>query len=40
MISFSVAVDPRYGIGIKGSLPWHIKEELKLFRRNERFVCA
>ena len=34
MISFSVAVDPCYGIGIKGSLPWHIKEELQLFRRN------
>ena len=37
MISFSVAVDPHYGIGIKGSLPWHIKEELKLFRRNTLF---
>lgn len=34
MISFSVAVDPNMGIGIKGSLPWHIKEELQLFKAN------
>ena len=34
MISFSVAVDPNKGIGIKGSLPWHIKEELQLFKQN------
>ena len=34
MISFSVAIDPNKGIGIKGSLPWHIKEELQLFKRN------
>ncbi|MDO4198480.1 MAG: dihydrofolate reductase [Erysipelotrichaceae bacterium] len=34
MISFSVAFDPNKGIGIKGSLPWHIKEELKLFKSN------
>ena len=34
MISFSVAVDPNFGIGIKGSLPWHIKEELQLFKAN------
>ena len=34
MISFSVAFDPNFGIGIKGSLPWHIKEELKLFKAN------
>ena len=34
MISFSVAIDPNKGIGIKGSLPWHIKEELKLFKQN------
>ena len=34
MISFSVAVDPNYGIGIKGVMPWHIKEEFKVFRRN------
>ena len=34
MISFSVAVDPNYGIGIRGVMPWHIKEEFKVFRRN------
>lgn len=34
MISFSVAIDPNKGIGIKGSLPWHIKEELQVFKRN------
>lgn len=34
MISFSVAIDPNKGIGIKGSLPWHIKEELQLFKQN------
>ena len=34
MISFSVAIDPNKGIGIKGSLPWHIKEELQLFKKN------
>ena len=34
MISFSVAIDPNKGIGIKGSLPWHIKEELQVFKKN------
>lgn len=34
MISFSVAIDPNKGIGIKGSLPWHIKEELQVFKQN------
>jgi len=34
MISFSVAVDPKFGIGYKGALPWHIKEELAMFKRN------
>lgn len=34
MISFSVAIDPNKGIGIKESLPWHIKEELQVFKRN------
>lgn len=34
MISFSVAVDPNYGIGFKGKLPWHIKEELQVFKAN------
>lgn len=34
MISFSVAVDPKSGIGKDGKLPWHIKEELQTFKRN------
>lgn len=34
MISFSVAVDPKFGIGKDGKLPWHIKEELQVFKRN------
>lgn len=37
MISFSVAVDPNYGIGYKGVMPWHIREEFKIFRRNTMF---
>ena len=34
MISFSIAIDPNKGIGINGQLPWHIKEELQLFKAN------
>ncbi len=34
MFSLSVAFDANKGIGIKGSLPWHIKEELALFKQN------
>ena len=34
MISFSVAFDPNRGIGKDGKLPWHIKEELQVFKRN------
>ena len=34
MISFSVAFDPNKGIGIRGALPWHLKDELKIFKRN------
>jgi len=34
MISFSIAMDPNKGIGIKGGLPWHIKDELKIFKAN------
>jgi len=34
MISFSVAIDPDKGIGYKGALPWHLKDELKIFKRN------
>lgn len=34
MISFSVALDPNKGIGYKNVLPWHIREELQVFKRN------
>ncbi len=34
MLSFIVAFDPRQGIGIKGSLPWHIRDDLRLFKQN------
>ena len=34
MISFSVALDPEKGIGYEGKLPWHIKEELQVFKKN------
>lgn len=34
MISFSVAFDPNKGIGKDGKLPWHIKEELQVFKSN------
>ncbi len=34
MISLSVAFDKNKGIGIDGHLPWHIKEELQLFKKN------
>ena len=37
MISFSVALDPNRGIGYKNVLPWHIKEELQVFKRNTLF---
>lgn len=37
MISFSVAFDPNKGIGIKGALPWHLKDELKIFKRNTMY---
>ncbi|MBR5340831.1 MAG: dihydrofolate reductase [Erysipelotrichaceae bacterium] len=37
MISFSVALDPNKGIGYKGALPWHLKDELKLFKQNTLF---
>ncbi len=37
MISFSVAIDPNKGIGYKSVLPWHIKEELQVFKRNTLF---
>lgn len=34
MFSFSVAFDSHKGIGKDDKLPWHIKEELALFKRN------
>lgn len=34
MLIISIAMDPNKGIGIKGALPWHLKEELKLFKAN------
>ena len=34
MISFSVALDPNKGIGYRNVLPWHIREELQVFKRN------
>ncbi len=34
MLSFIVAFDPNQGIGIRGSLPWHIRDDLKLFKQN------
>lgn len=37
MISFSVAFDPNRGIGYKNVMPWHIKEEFRIFRRNTMF---
>jgi len=37
MISFSVAFDPNRGIGYKNVMPWHIKEEMKMFRRNTMY---
>jgi dihydrofolate reductase len=32
MITLIVAMDPHNGIGKNGKLPWHIKEDLKLFK--------
>jgi len=32
MIILIAALDPNNGIGISGTLPWHIKEDLKLFK--------
>ena len=37
MISFSIAFDPNKGIGYKNVMPWHIKEEFRVFRRNTMF---
>jgi len=32
MIVLIAALDPNNGIGLNGKLPWHIKEDLKLFK--------
>ena len=37
MISFSVAIDPNKGIGYRNVLPWHIREDLQVFKRNTLF---
>ena len=34
MFSLSVAMLPDKGIGFQGKLPWHIKEELEVFKKN------
>ena len=34
MLSFSVSFDQNKGIGLKGQLPWHLKEDLALFKKN------
>lgn len=34
MFSFSIAMEPSKGIGLNGTMPWHIKDELKIFKRN------
>lgn len=37
MLSFSIAFDPNKGIGYKNVMPWHIKDEFKIFRRNTMY---
>ena len=34
MLTISIAMDEKKGIGYKGRLPWHLKEELQLFKSN------
>lgn len=34
MLIISIAMDENKGIGYKGALPWHFKEELQLFKAN------
>lgn len=34
MLIAIAACDQNYGIGLKDRMPWHIKEEMSLFRRN------
>ena len=33
MVSLIVAMDPNQGIGLNGVMPWHIKEDLQLFKQ-------
>jgi len=33
MFNIIIAVDKNYGIGLEGKLPWHISDELKLFKK-------
>lgn len=34
MLIISIAMDENKGIGYKGQLPWHLKDELQIFKRN------
>ena len=34
MLSIIVAMDPNQAIGVDNDLPWHISEDLKLFKRH------
>ena len=34
MLITIVAIDENKGIGLKGKLPWHLKEDLQLFKQN------
>ena len=34
MLITIVAIDEKKGIGLKGKLPWHLKEDLQLFKQN------
>ncbi len=34
MLIISIAIDENKGIGYKGQLPWHLKEELAIFKKN------
>lgn len=34
MLSIIVAMDPNQAIGVNNDLPWHISEDLKLFKRH------
>ena len=34
MLVISIAMDENKGIGFKNALPWHLREELQLFKQN------